>query len=314
MRNPPWTTDELIVTLDFYLNYAPHFPGKNSPEILEHSAFLNRLRATLGGKRSDKFRNPNGVYMKLMNFLRLDPDYQGVGLQRGNKKEEEVWELYRSRRDELRQDSNAIRSFVLSDEAIPPMSIPLSDDDEGKEGKILTRVHRYRERDARLVKRKKETALRRHEVLICEVCEFSFESFYGERGREFIECHHTRPLSELSPHGETTKMSDLALVCSNCHRMIHRGNPWLSIGELRELVRNSSSKGCQWDRILTCPLRSYGNVMPLRGGPSDKIGNRYEHPWTVKCMISVMRGEADSMHLDDLLPAFVPPAMLIRQP
>ena len=38
--------------------------------------------------------------------------------------------------------------------------------------------------------------------------------------------------------------------------------------------------------------------MPLPGGPSDKAGNRYEHLWTVRCMMRVMNGEADSMHLE----------------
>ena len=38
--------------------------------------------------------------------------------------------------------------------------------------------------------------------------------------------------------------------------------------------------------------------MPLPGGPSDKAGNRYEYLWTVKCMMRVMRGEADSIHLE----------------
>ena len=38
--------------------------------------------------------------------------------------------------------------------------------------------------------------------------------------------------------------------------------------------------------------------MPLTGGPSDKAGNRYEYLWTVKCMIRVMRREADSIHLE----------------
>ena len=38
--------------------------------------------------------------------------------------------------------------------------------------------------------------------------------------------------------------------------------------------------------------------MPLSGGPSNKAGNRYEYLWTVKCMMRVMRGEADSIHLE----------------
>lgn len=38
--------------------------------------------------------------------------------------------------------------------------------------------------------------------------------------------------------------------------------------------------------------------MPLPGGPSDKAGNRYEYLWTVRCMMRVMKGEADSIHLE----------------
>jgi putative restriction endonuclease len=33
--------------------------------------------------------------------------------------------------------------------------------------------------------------------------------------------------------GDTTRLEDLALLCANCHRMIHRASPWLSVEELR---------------------------------------------------------------------------------
>ncbi|MDP6032209.1 MAG: HNH endonuclease [Alphaproteobacteria bacterium] len=36
--------------------------------------------------------------------------------------------------------------------------------------------------------------------------------------------------------GERTKLSDLVLLCSNCHRMVHRKRPWLTVRELRELI------------------------------------------------------------------------------
>ena len=236
MRNPLWTRDELIITLQFYLTYAPSIPGKASLEISELSRFLNDMQSKVGGEIPDKFRNPNGVYMKLMNFRRFDPEYEGRGLQRGNKDESIVWDRFSSRRDELRRVSNAIRSFVISDETIPPKSATLSVEEEGEEGQILTRIHRYRERDAKLVGIKKEQVLRKQKTLICEVCDFDFKEVYGDRGHGFIECHHTKPLSELEA-GEKTKISDLSLVCSNCHRMIHRQQPWLSVDDLRRLVR-----------------------------------------------------------------------------
>lgn len=237
LRNPPWTRDELIVTLHFYLTHAPYIPIKNSEDVFELSDFLNRLQPKLGGDRPDKFRNRNAVYMKLMNFRRFDPEYEGTGLQRGNKDEREVWNLYSSRREELRRVSDAIRAFVSSDEIIPSIRDTSNDEYEGEEGQVLTRVHRYRERDNKLVKRKKEMTLKEHQALVCDVCGFNFESFYGDRGRGYIECHHTKPLSELSPQGERTQVSDLSLVCSNCHRIIHRGKPWLLIDELRGLAK-----------------------------------------------------------------------------
>ena len=199
------------------------------------STFLNELRLKMGGSRPEKFRNRNGVYMKLMNFRRLDPEYEGKGLERGNKDEEVVWNRYYSRREELRRIAGAIHSFALS-KAIPTTELT-EDNYEGEEGQLLTRVHRNRERDGRLVKRKKEIVLRELERLVCEVCEFDFHTVYGDRGHGFIECHHKKPLSELSPHGESTTIADLSLLCSNCHRMIHKSRPWLSIEELKALVR-----------------------------------------------------------------------------
>ncbi len=59
---------------------------------------------------------------------------------------------------------------------------------------------------------------------------------YGEIGDGYIEGHHTKPISEMSEN-EQTKVEDIALVCANCHRMLHRKRPWLSITELKNLIK-----------------------------------------------------------------------------
>ena len=160
MKNLDWSRDEHIVALDFYLRHTPSIPGKTSSEIAELSDFLNRLQLKIGGELPDKFRNTNGVYMKMMNFRRFDPEYEGKGLQRGNKDEGVVWDLFSSKPDELRKVSDTIRSFVSSDTTIPPKEVMSNDEEEGEEGQLLTRTHRYRERDTKLVKRKKERVLK----------------------------------------------------------------------------------------------------------------------------------------------------------
>jgi len=236
MRNPPWARDELIVALDFYLSYTPSIPSQNSQEIKNLSTFLNQLGRQLQGEVSETFRNPNGVYMKAMNFRRLDPRYSGQGLRRGGKDEEIVWNLYSSDTTKLRKIVDGIRSLVLSTDPFPISTQLIStDEEEAEEGKILTGVHKYRERDSKLVGRKKASVLKRSGHLSCEVCEFDFLVRYGGHGEGYIECHHVKPISELR-EGEKTKLSDLALVCSNCHRMIHRKRPWLSIDELRRTL------------------------------------------------------------------------------
>jgi len=234
--NPDWTRDEHIIALDFYLRRKPSIPGKTSKQISELSEFFNQLQIKLGGDIPEKFRNNNGVYMKLMNFRRFDPTYEGRGLSKGNKDEEVVWKLFASKPDELKKIADTIKSFVSSDTFIPQIeTIFDEDEEEGEEGQILTRTHRFRERDLKIVRRKKNRFTKEHGSVYCEICEFNFGNIYGDRGMGFIECHHIKPVSELKV-GEKTKLSDLKLVCSNCHRMIHRKQPWLSVEELKILV------------------------------------------------------------------------------
>lgn len=109
------------------------------------------------------------------------------------------------------------------------------------EGKRIERLHKFRERDCRAVQQaKRQHAQRNDGALPCEVCGFVFAK-YGLLGESYIEAHHTRPLSELAA-GEVrnTEISDFALVCSNCHRMLHRKRPWASIGELRKNLKSEA--------------------------------------------------------------------------
>ncbi|WP_371514390.1 HNH endonuclease [Arenibacter sp. NBRC 103722] len=88
------------------------------------------------------------------------------------------------------------------------------------------------------MKAKKNSYFKSNGKLDCEVCGFDFYLKYGELGKGFIECHHKTPLSELEPNTET-KLSDLALVCSNCHRMLHKEISTLSISTLKEILNSN---------------------------------------------------------------------------
>jgi 5-methylcytosine-specific restriction protein A len=88
--------------------------------------------------------------------------------------------------------------------------------------------HRRREGKARRAKIKEALQNSR---LICEVtnCGFDFERRYGKLGAGYAEVHHLEPLSKAPKEGRPIMLDQLAIVCSNCHVMIHLG------GECRPL-------------------------------------------------------------------------------
>ncbi len=108
------------------------------------------------------------------------------------------------------------------------------DEEDFPEGPEIWRLHRSFERNQRLIQRCKTAALEGGKKLICTVCDFDFFATYGEIGKGFIECHHLIPLHEL-PSLRRTRVEDMALVCSNCHRMLHRRRPCLQLSVLRQL-------------------------------------------------------------------------------
>lgn len=103
---------------------------------------------------------------------------------------------------------------------------------DATEGRPVYRTHLIRERDKKIVDLKKKQTLLEEGVLKCEACSFDFASSYGKRGENYIECHHKNPLSDTKS-GQKTKLEDLALLCANCHKIVHRYKPWISLDELK---------------------------------------------------------------------------------
>lgn len=106
----------------------------------------------------------------------------------------------------------------------------------GSEGYPRLVAHLRRERNTTIVKAKKKAIVEATGKLRCEVCEFDFSETYGEYGEDFCEVHHLKQLSKADGVVKT-ELQDLAIVCSNCHRIIHRTDPMLGIAELSKIVR-----------------------------------------------------------------------------
>lgn len=79
-----------------------------------------------------------------------------------------------------------------------------------------------------------------HHGTNCSACGFSFEAFYGDIGKDFIQVHHIVPVSLLSEDYELDPLSDLVPLCPNCHAMAHRRKPVpYTPAELRAMISNA---------------------------------------------------------------------------
>jgi 5-methylcytosine-specific restriction protein A len=104
----------------------------------------------------------------------------------------------------------------------------------GPEGRRRMRWHKRAERNSRLATEAKKVL-----GFDCQACGFNFEEFYGPRGRGYIEAHHIVPYSELADQPDPVLLDasrDFAVVCANCHRMIHRDKNQLTMSQVQELV------------------------------------------------------------------------------
>lgn len=117
-------------------------------------------------------------------------------------------------------------------------SVDLTQTDVGfLEGGKKMEQHMHRERDPRLVNQAKQAFKKKHNRLFCEICGFEFAKVYGILGANFIEAHHVKPLSECVA-GDTTRVEDLVMLCSNCHSMVHKKKPWLKKEDLASIIQS----------------------------------------------------------------------------
>lgn len=238
MRNPKWHRDEIILALDLYFQEDRGSIDARNPKVIELSEILNKLPIHENIPDSVKFRNPNGVSLKLSNFLAIDPSYSGVGMPAHSKLDKEIFEEFVKNRQYLSQIATTIKNIVFNP-LLNNNLYQIENEDENnsaKEGQVLYKLHKYKERNRSIVKKKKDSYLKKYDKLNCEICDFDFVLIYGDIGEGFIECHHKKALSEIEEE-TVTKLDDLILVCPNCHRMLHRKLGKISIEELKNIIR-----------------------------------------------------------------------------
>ena len=134
----------------------------------------------------------------------------------------------------LEEDLKTFLQYYLllaSKDLLPTVATAEEEDEKDLSYEDLTKLkeHKRIERNRKLTEKAKKI----HKYT-CKACGFNFEKRYGEIGRGFIEAHHLTPLSKLK--GQKIPLDpqkDFSVLCSNCHRMIHRTEFVSDVAEFR---------------------------------------------------------------------------------
>jgi len=118
---------------------------------------------------------------------------------------------------------SALNEFNSDNQDTQEQILDSSKQDFAIENYARYRVHTSIERSSKIAKSVKEL-----QGYSCLACGFNFRNVYGELGSNFIEAHHVNPVSKNKGEIKTVNLNhDFLVLCSNCHKMIHRlGEPW----------------------------------------------------------------------------------------
>lgn len=216
--------DELCFILDAFLNN--NFVIIDSDKISRIEKDLLLLESYTGIPSHVKDFN-----IEIREAIKLFDSFQIMSLDMSpNSREINLYKQFHENREDLRKFIKTIKSFINLN--ICSASLKNIQASEGKSGFFR---HFARERDWKIIKAKKLRFLIENGFLFCEVCGFDFAKKYGNRGVNFIEVHHKTPLSEVDDE-TITNLDDLCLLCSNCHKILHRKQPWLTVRQLKEII------------------------------------------------------------------------------
>jgi len=231
--NPKWTREETALALELYLKREQKIPSSNDSEVILLSAYLRNMELHKDAHKNASFRNPDGVGFKIAN---LSAVATGKGLKHTAQMDQQVWEEFGFNYSALKEYCDLIRSGVHTLKSAP-YAEPFEDDYEFSEGRVLTRLHKTRERN-RGLRNKLIEKLKNTYKCHCEICKTEPKEALGDQAMSMFECHHIIPISEV--YRAKTKISDLSLLCANCHRLLHalisKEKRWLKISEAAELL------------------------------------------------------------------------------
>jgi 5-methylcytosine-specific restriction enzyme A len=232
--NPKWTWDETLLALDLYVDCGRSIPSSEDPRVKELSRLLRTLPHHAIASRQPTFRNPDGVVFKLQNLRQLAT---GKGLGNVSATDRKIWAEYGSKLQSVKQVASRIRQAIELSDALSSEQDNDDDQVEFAEGGVFTAIHRRRERN-RNIRKRLIAARKKKGQLQCEMCQSLPWARNVTLEAASFEAHHVVPVAAALER--KTRLSDMALLCANCHRLLHRAisleGRWLDIYEARQYL------------------------------------------------------------------------------
>ncbi len=126
-----WTREEVILAMDFYVTCSAldgqPIPGQESGEIARLSGLLKTLSAYPPEIQGEKYRNPQGVYLKLMNLRAIQTD-GAHGMNAYSQLDAAVWRDYIDNLAGLHAEAAAIRQRLEEGILTPASTRPVVQD------------------------------------------------------------------------------------------------------------------------------------------------------------------------------------------
>ncbi|MEU3475316.1 HNH endonuclease [Rhodococcus sp. NPDC006774] len=205
-----------------------------SPQVIELSQFLRTQVSGAVLLDDPEFRNVNGVSRKTTDVMTAHPAYSRARTKGGRTTQDVVTAYLAHPIFHHRASVELRKAGTLARGEDQDLTFQAEDEPAAIEGRVAERLTRIRERDPKLRQQKIRQSQVLHGGLACEVCTFDFEQSYGALGSGYVQVHHVVPLHSS---GEvTTTLDGLAIVCANCHVMLHRGANWRTPSELQAVL------------------------------------------------------------------------------
>lgn len=250
--------DSPINNLDFKttLNHIHYIKRAKREPNYWHALFVNeinsRILKTNGNfniiiqdptNLSDFYSIPFSVVKPLLDEQYIDYSHGGAGrwvftirhnelCLNGTPLRVDVTQFFRNFQGLIQKDTN-----MEFEECVDTYLASQSDEDNLNdnyfEGGKKFAYRSFFERNPQLRK-----AAIKHHGTTCKVCGYNFETFFGEYGKNFIEVHHLKPINSLKDPTSINPITEMTVLCANCHRMIHKNQKnILSIEQLRQLLK-----------------------------------------------------------------------------